>query len=110
MHTDTTQSTATDLCISMTSDVRFRMTPAGELAWRRHLDTLKLDVARHPLQRDADGYVTMPLWEVMHVFGPNTGFGHAGCIERDELLVSAAEVRSCSPARSGSAAVSASRA
>jgi hypothetical protein len=97
MQTETAQRTATDLCISTTSDVRFRMTPAGELAWRRHLETLKLDPAGHPLRRDPAGYVTMPLWEVMHVFGPNTGYGHAGCIERDELLVSADEVRSCGP-------------
>ena len=97
MHTETAQTTATDFCISVTSDVRFRMTPAGELAWRRHLDSLRLDLAGHQLRRDANGYVVMPLWEVMHVFGPNTGFGHAGCIEGDELLVSASEVRTCGP-------------
>lgn len=96
-----TSPPAADLCLNIAAPVRFRVTTAGEHVWRRHLESLGLRLADHPLQRDDRGLVTMPLWEVIHVFGTELGapgpwgVGRPCCIERDELFVAAEDVRPC---------------
>lgn len=55
--------------------VRFQLNEAGKEAYRNYIRIRQSRLDNppgiiQPLDADADGYSTLPLWEVMAVFGP----------------------------------------
>lgn len=65
--------------ININDTIKFKPTEVGIAAYERSWRDLRLNPPA--LKRDADGWVSMQLWEVMHYFGGECGSGRPVPIE-----------------------------
>lgn len=73
--------------------VKVRITPEGEKLWNLWFERLSL--LPRAIERDADGYSEMQLWEVANIFGDGM---YNGCTPPVEMTFFIADQHSASPA------------
>lgn len=59
--------------INLNDTIKFKPTPVGLRLYDRHWRSYKIEPPA--LKYDAEGYVSMQLWEVMNIFGGEMGNG-----------------------------------
>lgn len=57
-----------ELKINFNEEVSVQLTEFGRKIYAKHFREYRFPPSR--LKKDADGWCTFPLWELMHIFGP----------------------------------------
>ena len=78
------------IIINLNDNVRFKLTDLGrEIYYHQFDDLIATGVqlrTKYP-EEDADGYVSMPLWQFVELYGPHIGMAKQNVIEPLNLIV-----------------------